>query len=103
MCRPKLGRVATEYARHAAEPKGGDIFANERARFGAVIDKQGEGRAARHGFDAKRAGTCEQVEYASAGDWIVIGMHQNIEQRLAQPVSGRPNGRRLRAGQSAPA
>src|ERR1700720_2736911 len=102
MRRPELGGIATKNARHAAESKGGDVLANERACFGAVIDKQCEGSAARQRLDAERASPREQVEHASAGDRVVVGMQQNIEQRLAQPIGGRPNDRRLRAGQGAP-
>src|SRR5262252_4226813 len=103
MRRPELGCIAAEDARHAAEPKGGDVLANERTCFGAVIDKQCEGRATRQRFDAKRASPREQIEHACAGDRVVIGMHQNIEQRLAKPVGSWPNSRRPRADQSATA
>ena len=68
------------------QSKGGHVLANERARFGAIIDKQCEGRAARQRFDAERASPREQVEHASAGDRVVVGMHQNIEQQLAKPI-----------------
>src|SRR6516165_1196118 len=103
MRRSELGRIASENARQAAEPKGGDVLANERARFGTVLDKQCEGRAARQCFDAKRASPREQVEHARAGDRVAIGMYQNIKQRLAKPVGSRSNGRRLRTGQGTPA
>ena len=55
MCGPELGGVAAENTRDAPKPECHNVFANERAGFGAIIDEQGEGRAARLRFDAKGA------------------------------------------------
>ena len=66
-----------------------DILAQQRARLRAVIDEQRERRAARDRLEPERAGAGEQVEHARAGDRIAVGMHQDVEQRLAQPVGGR--------------
>jgi len=49
----------------------------------AVVNKQGEAGAARQRLNAERAGPCEQVKHARAGDQVIIGMDQNIEERLA--------------------
>src|SRR5690242_15449495 len=103
MRRAKLGRIAAENAANAAKPKGSDIFANERAGFGAVLDKQSEMRTAGQRLDAERARPGKQVKHPGAGDRVGISMHQNIEQRFAQPVGGGPDGSRLRAGQRPPA
>ena len=103
MRRAELGRVAAEDAGDAAEPERLDILAHQRARLGAVVDEQREGRAARERLEPERAGAGEQVEHARAGDRIAIGVDQDVEQRLAQPVGGRPDGLRFRRGERAPA
>ena len=73
----------------AAEAQRLDIVAQQRSRFGAVIDEQRERRPPRDRLDSERAGAGEQVEHAGIPDRIVIGVNQNIEQRLAQAVRGR--------------
>ena len=72
-----------------ARPERLDILAQQRARLRAVIDEQRESRAARQRLDAERAGAGKQIEHARAGDRIAVGVHQDVEQRLAQPVGGR--------------
>ena len=99
----ELGRVAAEDAGDAAEPERRDVLADERARLGAVVDEQREGGAARERLEPERAGAGEQVEHARAGDRIAIGMDEDVEQRLAQPVGGRPDRLRFRRGERAPA
>ena len=64
----ELGRVAAEDLRDAAEAERLDIFAQQRARLGAVIDEQRKGRAARDRLDAERAGAGEQIEHPRTGD-----------------------------------
>ena len=91
MRRAEIGGVAAIDFRDAAEPQRLDIVAQQRAGLGAVVDEQRERRAARNRLDAERAGAGEQVEHARALDRIVIGMDQDVEQRLAQPVRGRPD------------
>jgi hypothetical protein len=103
MCGPELGGVAAENTRDAAKPERRNIFAKERAGFGAIIDEQGEGCAARQRFDAKGARPGEEVDDASAGDRVAIGVRQNIEQRLAKPVGCGTDRGGFRARQNAPA
>ena len=55
-------RVGAPDAGHAAKAEGLDIGAQQRARFGAVIDEQGETRAARQGLDRQRARAGEQID-----------------------------------------
>ena len=80
--------VAAIHFRHAAEAQRFDIVAQQRAGFRAVVDEQREFRAARDRLDAERAGAGKQIEHARIRDRIVIGVDQDVEQRLAQPVRG---------------
>src|SRR5262249_5376241 len=80
-----------------------DVLAQQCARLGAVVDEQRKGRAARERLEPERAGAGEEIEHARAGDRIVIGVDEDVEQRLAQPVGGRPDGLRLRRGERAAA
>ena len=86
--RTEIGSIAAVHLCHATEPQCLDIVAQQRAGFGAVIDEQRERCPARDRLDAERAGARKQVEHARARDRIVIGMDQNIEQRLTQAVRG---------------
>src|SRR6516225_2802366 len=94
----ELGRIAPENATHAAQAQRGDVLPQQRARLGAVIDEQREGRAARERLEPERAGTGKEIEHARAADGIAIGVNENVEQRLAQPVGARPDRRRFRRG-----
>jgi hypothetical protein len=80
-----------------------DASPQQRARFRAVIDKQHERRAARDGFNAERAGAGEEVEHARALKAARIAVHQDIEQRFAQPVRRWPDSLRRRSGNRAAA
>ena len=60
-------------------------------------------RRARRASMPERAGAGEKIEHARAGDRIAVGVDQNIEQRLAQPVGGRPDRLRFRRGERAAA
>src|SRR5262249_52162761 len=91
----KLARVAPKDTGRAAQTERGDIGANERARLGRLIDEQRKGGTARERLDAERAGAGKQIEHAGAGDGIAVGVEENVEQRLAQPVGGRPDRLRL--------
>ena len=88
MRRAEIAGVAAIDFRHAAEAQRFDIVAQQRAGLRAIIDEQREFRAARDRFNAERAGAGKQIEHAGIRDRIVIGMDQDIEQRLAQPVRG---------------
>ena len=96
-------RVAAKDARRAAEAERGNVLAQQRARLGALVDEQDESGAARGRLDAERAGAGEKIEHARAGDRIAVGMEENIEQRFAQPVGGRPDRLGLRRGERAAA
>ena len=87
----------------AAEPQRRDVLAQERARLGAVVDEQRERRAARERFEPERAGAGKKIEHARAGDRIAVGVSEDVEQRLAQPVGGRPHRLRPRRRERAPA
>ena len=102
MRRSELRRVAAEDAGDAGQPERLDIGADQRACLGAVVDEQREGRAARDRLQPERAGAGKQVEHARARDRIAIGMDQDIEQRLAQAVGGRPDRLRFRAASVRP-
>ena len=77
---PELGRVATEDARGAAKAECGNILAQQRARFGTVVDEQHKIGAARGRFDAERAGAGEKIEHARAGNRIVEAVNENVEE-----------------------
>src|SRR5262249_42468229 len=105
MCRTELRRIAAKDARHAPQAERLDIRANERARFRAVIDEQRKRRAARYRLETERPGAGEEIEHARTDERVVIGMHQDIEQRLAQTVGGGPDpgsGRPLEAAPAQP-
>src|ERR687888_156890 len=87
----KLGRIAPENATHAAQAQRRDVLPQQRARLGAVVDEQRKGRAARERLETERAGAGKEIEHARAADRIAIGVNENVEQRLAQPVGGRPD------------
>ena len=89
--------------RDAAESERRDVLADERARLGAVVDEQRKGRAARQRLEPERAGAGEQVEHARAGDRIAIGVGEDVEQALAQPVGRRADRLAARRGERAPA
>ena len=88
MRRAEIGRIAAVDLGHAAKAERLDIVAQQRARFGAVVDEQRELRAARDRLDAERAGAGEQIEHARIFDRIVIGVNEDVEHRLAQPIRG---------------
>ncbi len=96
MRRAEPRRIAAIDLGRAAGAQRIDVAAQQRARLRAVIDEQHEGRAARQRLKPERAGAGEQVEHAGALDRIAVGVRQDVEQRLAQPVGGRPD--RLRFG-----
>ena len=73
------------------------------AAFALLVDEQRERGAARERFDAECTGAGEQVEHARAADRIAVGMHEDVEQRFAQPVRGRPDGFGFRRSEGAPA
>src|SRR5712671_1317952 len=99
----ELRRIAAENARDAAEAERLDVLSDQRARFSPIIDKEGKGRATRHRLQAERSGAGEQVEHTGAGDRVVKAVRQDVEERLAQAVAGRPYVLRLRRRQRAPA
>ena len=101
--RAEPGGIAAEDAGGAAQTQRLDVGADKRARLGAVVDEQRERCAARAGLEAERAGAGEEIEHARAGDGIAIGVDEDVEQRLAQPVGGRPDRLRLRRREHAPA
>src|SRR6202011_2204421 len=53
--------------------------------------------------EAERAGAGEEVEHARASDRVVVTVSQDVEERFAQAVAGRPDRLRLRRRQRAPA
>ena len=91
MRRTELGRVAAKNSRDAAEAERFRILPQQRARFYAVVDEQRERSAARERLDAERAGAGKQIEHACAGNRVSVGVGENVEQRLAQAVGGRPD------------
>ena len=99
--------VAAKHFGDAAQTQRLDIVAQQRPGFGPVIDEQREPGPARDRLDAERAGAGEQIEHPRICDRVVIGVDQNIEQRLAQAVRGGPNlarrGRRQVAALQSPA
>src|SRR5262245_12389512 len=103
MRRAELGRVAPEHAGDAGEPERGDVLAQQRARLRGVVDEQREGGTARERLEPERAGAGEEIEHARAGDGVAISVNEDIEQRLAQAVGGRPDRPRFRRDQRAPA
>ena len=60
----ELGRVAPEQTRDSAEPKHIDVLADDRATLRGILDEQCETRAARNGFNAKRARAGKKIQDA---------------------------------------
>ncbi len=87
----ELDRIAPENAAHPAQAQRRDVLPQQRARLGAVIDEQRKGGAARERLEPERAGAGKEIEHACAADGIAIGVNENVEQCLAQPVGGRPD------------
>ena len=103
MGRPEPRRIAAIDLGGAAGAERIDVAAKERPRLGAVIDEQHKGGTSRVRLKAERTGAGKQVEHAGALDRIAIGMRQDVEQRLAEPVGGRPDRLRFGRQQRAPA
>ncbi len=99
----ELRGVATEDAGRTTEPEGRHVLAQERARLGAVVDEQSERRAARQRFETERAGAGKKVEHARAAHRIAVGVHEDVEQALAQAVRGRSDRARFRRSERAAA
>src|SRR4249920_1051208 len=93
----KLGCIAPENSRDASKAKRLNVVAKQRARLHALVHKQSVSRATGYGFDAERAGAGKEVEHARASYRVGIGMGEDIEQRLTQPVGGGPHRVRFRA------
>jgi hypothetical protein len=89
MRRAEPGGIAPKDLADAAEPERRDVLADQPACRRGIVDEQRERRAARECLDAERAGAREEIEHTRAADRIAIGMNENVEQRLAQPVCGR--------------
>src|SRR5712671_646119 len=100
---PEPRRIAAKDTADTAKPERSNIFAQQRARLGRIVDKQRKGRAARERFEAERAGAGKEIEHARAGDRVAIGMDKNVEQGLAQLVGSRADRVRARRGERAPA
>ena len=84
--RPEPRGVAAIDLARAARAQRVDIAAQQRARFRAIVDEQHEGSPARQRLQSHRAGSGEQVEHPRPAHRIAVGMLEDIEQRLAQPV-----------------
>src|SRR5262245_29193047 len=96
MRRAEIACIAAENAGDAAQAQRRHVLAQQGARLGAVVDEQRKGGAARERLEPERAGAGEEIEHARAGDRIAVGVDEDVEQRLAQPVGGRPDRLRLR-------
>src|SRR5262245_2321135 len=99
----ELDRIAAENTRDAAQAERLDVFPHERARLGGIVDEQREDRTARERFEPKRAASGKEIEHAGTAHGIGVSVHEDIEQRLAQPVGGRPDRLRLGCGKRAAA
>ena len=96
-------RIASEQARPPAEPERVDIGSDEPARLGVLVDEDGRLRAARQRLEAERSRSREEIDHASARDGVAVAMHENIEERLPQPVRRRTDRLPLRRRQGPPA
>src|SRR5262249_21820497 len=99
--RAKIGGIAAEHLCDAAKPQRLDIVAQQRARLCAIVDKQRKGSSPRDRLDAERAGAGEEIEHAGALDSVVVGVDEDVEERLAQAVRGRTDRLRRRCGEIA--
>ena len=88
--------VAAEEAGGAAEAQRLHVFADQAAGLRALVHEQREARAARQRLQTHRARAGEKVDHARARDGIVVGVGQNVEDRLAQAVGRRADGVGLR-------
>src|SRR5262249_41741019 len=85
----EIGGVAAIDLGGAAKRERLDIVAQQRARLGAVVDKQCERRAARHPLsEAWRAVTRKETRPARAVNGFFVGMHKDVDQGSAQAVGG---------------
>ena len=90
--------------RDAAEPERRDVLAQQRARLRRRRRRSSAKAAPRESASRpERAGAGEEIEHARAGDRIAIGVDEDVEQGLAQPVRGRPDRLRARRRERAPA
>ena len=84
-----------------------DIAAQRGQRLAAVLDKGGGAGAARQRFEAEGAGAGKGVEHRAIGEGQAgsreTAMRQDVEQRLAGAVAGRPHRLAGRHDKPAPA
>ena len=90
-CGAELPRVAPKDAGRAAKIERREVGADDRRALRALVHQQSERRAARQRLDRHGAGAGEKVDDTGAGEGVAIGMHENIENCLAQAVRGRPD------------
>src|SRR5262249_25321435 len=93
----ELRRVAAEDACVAAAAERLDRAAHQAAGFGTLVDEEAEARGARQGLEPHRGGAGQEVKHACALYGIAIGVLEDVEDRLAQPVRGRTDFRRARS------
>ncbi len=86
----ELRRVAAKDPRDAAESQRFDVFPQQGARFGAVIDEKRALRAARDRLQPEAAGAREKVDDVGALDDVVIGVGEDVENRF--PAAARRSG-----------
>jgi hypothetical protein len=67
------------------------LLRKQRTGFRAIVDEQRETCAARHRFDPECTGSGEQVEHARAVNRVIVGVDQDIEHGLTQPIRSRAN------------
>jgi hypothetical protein len=103
MRRPELGGIAPKDAGGAAQPQGRHVLAQQRSGLRSLVDEQSKCRAAGQRLEPERARPGKEIEHARIRDGIAVGMDENVEQRLPQPIGGRPDRLRRRGREQAPA
>ena len=85
----EAGGIATEDARAAGEAECFDVPSNETASLDGVLDEERIGGAAGESLETERPGTGKEIENPRARDDLAVGMGEDIEERLPQPVGAR--------------
>src|SRR5438045_4989301 len=90
-CLPEPCRIPPPDLAAADEAEVVGIAANEPSRLSGFLDELAEAGTAREGFEPKRTGAGKEIEHPGVLERKVFdAVSENIEDRLAHPVGGRP-------------
>ena len=94
-CARRMGSVTGQDAGTSALRESFNVVLQNGQSIAILFDENGLGSAARQRLEATSTGPGKGIELGPVSEWdptsSELPMRQNIEQRLARPVAGRPN------------